>query len=119
METKNARIVSVSLTRADHGCFSIWLTLDYGGSGQGFGGFALDGPYNNTLKRREANKALGYFVMRVLDVVDVDSWEKVAGNNIRVRASLDKVEAIGNFLEDRWFCPREELEGLSSGRIPG
>ena len=41
METKNAVIESVRLTTDDHGCLSAWLMLDYGGSGQGFGGYAL------------------------------------------------------------------------------
>jgi len=37
METKNA----VIKTYADHGVLSGWLVLDYGGTGQGFGGYSL------------------------------------------------------------------------------
>ena len=37
-EIRNAIITSVSLDDADRGMLTGWLHLDYGGSGQGFGG---------------------------------------------------------------------------------
>ena len=33
----NAKITSTHLGQEDHGIFTAWLQLDYGGSGQGFG----------------------------------------------------------------------------------
>ena len=48
METKNAVIESVRLTIDDHGCLSAWVMLDYGESGQEFGGYALYLPKSHT-----------------------------------------------------------------------
>lgn len=41
IETKNAVIESARISSDDYGLLSAWLVLDYGGSGQGFGGYAL------------------------------------------------------------------------------
>jgi hypothetical protein len=40
METVNARIVDVAIEIEDHGLLTMMVTVDYGGSRQGFGGFA-------------------------------------------------------------------------------
>ena len=45
-ESKNAVITSATITSDDHGMLSAWLHLDYGGSGQGFGGYCLYLPKN-------------------------------------------------------------------------
>lgn len=38
---KNAVIKSAVIDSDDMGLLTVWLHLDYGGSGQGFGGYAL------------------------------------------------------------------------------
>lgn len=40
-EIKNAIIESVTIDMGDRGLLTAWLTLNYGGSVQGFGGFSL------------------------------------------------------------------------------
>ena len=66
METKNAVIESARLTTDDHGCLSAWLMLDYGGSGQGFGGCALYLPRSFT--HHELKSVAGHFIWRVMEV---------------------------------------------------
>mgnify|MGYP003426119200 CR=1 FL=1 len=42
IEEKNAVITAATITSADYGLLSAWLTLDYGKGGcQGFGGYSL------------------------------------------------------------------------------
>ena len=105
-ELKNATITEVRLSNGDHGLLSAWLTLDYGGSMQNFGGHALYNPNHKT-----PNYA-GLFIWRVLEVVDVSEWSKLVGKTIRVRAGHNGVEAIGHIVNDVWFHPSEELQSL-------
>lgn len=95
-ETKNAIIKSASIDM-ERGVTS-WIHLDYGGCGQGFGGFILSGKY------------LHLWVTRVCEVVGVDAWSGVVGKPVRVIADHGKVHAIGHFLEDKWFYPSEEFD---------
>lgn len=108
MEIKNATITSVDID-TERG-LSMWVNLDYGGSGQGFGGFML---YNKKSweKNNEHNKNYaGHFISRVMEVVGVDSFQKLKGKAVRVKADHGSVKSIGNFLKDEWFTPSEELK---------
>lgn len=101
MEERNAIIKSVTLTIEDHGILTAWLNLGYGGSAQGFGGYALYTP-------KMSECFAGRFIWRVLETVGVREWNELSGKPIRVRASLNGVRAIGHIIEDRWFVPSEE-----------
>ena len=109
-EIQNAVIKSVTLSNEDHGCLSAWLHLDYGCSGQGFGcsgqgfgGFMLWNPCHKT-------DATGLFVWRCMEISGVTEWSALKGRSLRVRSDHNGVEAIGHFLRDEWFCPREEFK---------
>lgn len=110
-ETRNAIIESTFFGTEDHGIFTAWLTLSYGGSGQGFGGYRLDGPIqqNGRLKGRVGTAYGMQFVMEILRVLGVESWEKLKGTHCRVEADQGKVYRIGNILKDEWFDPDELL----------
>ena len=108
MEEKNAIITGAEIMIDDHGCLSAWVYLDYGGSGQGFGGHALYLPRDFSNHGDGKNYA-GIFVWRVLEVVGVERWSDLKGKTVRVRATHEKVEAIGHIVKDNWFYPSVEF----------
>lgn len=111
MEVKNAVITSTALTSSDHGCLSGWLYLDYGGSCQGFGGYALYLPNSFTHSKGQLNYA-GHFIYRILEIAGVEEWSKLPGKTIRVKAEHEKVHAIGHIVEEDWFDPSEDFKKM-------
>lgn len=111
-EIKNAKISGTMLGYEDHGILTCMISLDYGGGGQGFGGYGLDAP------RKENGKFIGRFgtaygmefIARILKAVGVDKWEDLKGKHVRVGASWTKVCRIGHIIEDKWFNPDEDLK---------
>jgi hypothetical protein len=69
-EMELATIVSTSLGREDHGIFTFMLDLDYGGSGQGAGGYALNDP-----------EIFGKAVQAIIDFFGSD-WEHIKGRKV-------------------------------------
>ncbi len=102
-----ARIESTMLGTEDHGILTCYLFVDYGGSGQGIGGYALDewkGPKSS--EGRRVGTAYGMeFVARTMKACGVSSWEKVKGRTIFVLKDSDswqaKVVGIENLPTER------------------
>jgi hypothetical protein len=111
IQTRNARIVSTQLGAAGSNVMSVWIHLDFGGSGQAFGGLSLD-RYDPSTRTRVGTAFGCEFVRRVLEVLKVEDWEQLPGTPVRVRAEHEKVHAIGHFIEDRWFEPGKDLAFL-------
>lgn len=91
IEEKNAIIRDTMLGFEDHGIFTCFIYLDYEGSGQGFGGYSIGDE----------------FIKEVLKTLEIDNWEDLKGERIRVRAEESKVHSIGHYLKDKWFTPEE------------
>ena len=102
-DIKNAIIESAKLTGADHGMLSGWLTLDYGGSAQGFGGYALYLP--KSYSHHELKSVAGHFIWRCMEIADVSEWSKLPGKAIRVRIDDGLIKGIGHIVKDDWFIP--------------
>lgn len=109
--TKNAIIKSATLSTEDHGLLTAWLTLDYGGSGQGFGGHALYLPASYTHHDSQSNFA-GHFIWRVLEIADVSEWSRLPGKTIRVRGDHSGIHSIGHIVKDDWFCPSDDFKSM-------
>jgi hypothetical protein len=102
-EIKNAVIEGTMLGKEDHGIMTCFLQLDYGGASQSFGGWSL--------------KTYGIqFIIRILEVLEVEEWEQLKGKVCRVEASLDKVHRIGHVIKDQWFDPEKEKSNEVSNR---
>lgn len=108
LETKNAIIESAELTTSDHGLLSGWLTLDYGGSGQRFGGWSLYLPKG--YRHHTLGSPAGHWIFRVMEIAGVEKWSQLKGKTIRVRAEHKGVQAIGHITKEDWFDPSADFQ---------
>lgn len=112
----NAIIERATITNGERGILESWLFVDYGGSGQGFGGFALYLP--KSFKHATiAGDFAGHWIYRVLAVAGTDDWAKLPGRTIRVRKpdEFGRIEAIGHIIRDDWFDPAADFARM---RLP-
>lgn len=92
---------------------SSWLRLNYGGSGQGFGGYSLFlGKASSNHEKSKNKNYAGIFISRVMEIADVESWDKLQGKTIRVEKSdeFGPIIRIGHIIKDDWFDPKEDLK---------
>ena len=108
MKIENAKITNVSLTMADYGCLTFWITVEGAGWECGIGGYSIGHGYLG------AEKFDGYgpgleAMMRIMDTVGVDKWENLKGEYVRVKTEewSGTVTCIGNILKDKWFDLKE------------
>ena len=95
---RNVKITRTFLGREDHGIPSFMLTTIANSTGQGFGGWDL--------------RFYGVdMLMRVIETVGVESWEKLGGAYCRVRSENGLLKAIGHITEDRWYEPETHARG--------
>jgi hypothetical protein len=121
IEIKNAIIESARIDN-ERG-LSAWLSLDYGGSGQGFGGFVLYIPSDwqkdskDTRHKAQWNYA-GHFIYRVMQIAGVDEWSKLKGKTVRAKCEHTAVHAIGHIVKDDWFDPSADFAAMKPTGAP-
>ena len=101
----NAIIESAELQCGDagHGSLTSWIYVSYGGSSQGFGGYALYLP--KSFRHHEMKSQAGHWIYRVMEIADVEDWKKVSGKAIRVIRDGVYIRAIAHIVKDDVFCP--------------
>jgi hypothetical protein len=108
MEIRNAKIIRTMLGRENHGIMTFMIFIEFGACGCGVGGYALDG-YDKETKTRVFSAKSMEAISKILDVVGVDTWEKLPNQYIRIKDNGwgSAVDEIGNLMEDKWFNIRE------------
>lgn len=105
METLNAKIKDTKLGFLGNDLLTFSLILEVqGGGGVCVGHYAMSQYDKN--KGKMVGSAYGSSViMRILQVVGVDTWEELKGKYIRIKDCHigDTVEAIGNLMEEDWI----------------
>jgi len=117
-EIKNAIIESTHLGNESHGIFSSMLHLNYGGLCQGFGGYGFDKPIKDSGGKFERREGTAYgceFIMRILETLEVETWEKLKGTHLRVDTERNKIHGIGHIIKDKWFYPEKDLAYFFNG----
>lgn len=107
IEIKNAVIEKTTIDIGDRGFLQVWLHLDYGGSGQGFGGYVLYLP--KSFGHHKLESVAGHYIFRCMEIAGVSEWSQMAGKTIRVRGDRGGIEAIGHIVKDDWFSPKADF----------
>lgn len=117
-EILNAKVTGTSIESEDHGILTCWLFLEGGGWGCGFGGYTLD-DYDTSLKCRVATSAGFEAIRKIMDTLEVNRWEDIAGNYIRCefeKGLSGGITRIGHILKNKWFSFDEHFEAARAKR---
>lgn len=97
---KNALISGTHLGFEDHGILTFSLSLDFGGTGQGFGGLGLSHEDKNGNTVIETK--VGEIIFAILKTVGAETWEQLKFKY--VRAGIDResglIRAIMHITDD-------------------
>ena len=99
-EILNATIHKAKIEIEDHDILTIMLHLDYDGSGQGFGGYALGA-------RNWEGGQCSRWLYDLMKLFEVNEFYDLVGKNCRVEADHHKIYRIGHIVKDKWFDPEE------------
>lgn len=101
VEIRNGVIHKVFLGLSDAGKVIASIEVDYGGCFQAFGVYEI---YSENTKEDYT----GRFLERCMEVAGSDSWSGMNGKPVRVKREDGLIKALGHYLKDDWYSPREE-----------
>lgn len=91
---RNAQVQDTFLGFEDHGMFIVQVDLDYGHARQS---------YQRVVNAENCKQE----IITVLNVLGVDSWERVKGKHARAFVEGGLIRALGHFLNDKWTDGQE------------
>lgn len=104
-EIRNAKITDTSITMGDHGCLTFRIMLESGAIGVSYGGYCIGHGFLGSDTFSADNGSGLVAMMRIMDVVGVESWEDLKGKYVRFVDDdwNSPISKIGNIIEDKWF----------------
>lgn len=94
-ESKELGIISSTELGFEHGVLTFMLTLDFGVSSQGFGGFCLDDRTWHTEPNYIPGVTGAGVIAEILKAVGVQRWENLKGKEVfAIRNDKDTIYAI-------------------------
>lgn len=115
---ENGRITNADILFSRGFILDCWLTLEFEGSGQGFGGFVLGGnPFDDdarAARHGEQPNLAADFIGGIMAIADVEKFSDLKGKVIRVEreTSMGPIVAIGHPFKDHWYRPTERFAAL-------
>lgn len=107
-EIVNAIIESAEICISRGFIVDCWLSLDYGGSGQSFGGYVLGFSDRDNM---DMPNFAGEWLAQCMNIAAVEKFSQMKGKTIRVRKDgigfNTSIVAIGHITKDIWFNPTE------------
>lgn len=105
-DIENAKITSVDLSMADHGCLTLRMAIDGGGWGCVYGGYSLGSGFVGAKTFKGSAMGMEY-LMRIMDTMDSETLNDLVGRYVRVATKGwgSECKIIGNILKDKWFDP--------------
>lgn len=112
MKIENAIIDSATL-RFEYDnrflCLSLWLKTQHC-QVRKFGGVNLGSRFQKEFNRNAGDYTF-WWIKRVFDIADVESFDDLGGKTIRIEIDdNDDISAIGHIISNDWFCPKKDFK---------
>lgn len=110
----NAIIEKADITIERGFILTAMVHLDFGGSGQGFGGYTLGGTGDAKCADHTGPNYAAEFIAKCMSVAGVERWDQMRGKTVRVRKDTEwgQITAIGHIVKDQWFYPKAAFAAL-------